>query len=139
GERQRALEQFKDGKTSVLVASDVAARGLDVDEISHVIKYELPTDAETYVHRIGRTGRAGAKGRAVSFCGLEERVHLDSIERFIQKDLNEIEEHPYASPVPRKMNKSSNVTAGANRGRAGAGRKSPWRKIGRRRPTRRRR
>ncbi|HEX8961499.1 MAG TPA: DEAD/DEAH box helicase, partial [Rhodocyclaceae bacterium] len=72
-QRTEALEGFKSGKTRVLVATDVAARGLDIDDLPHVINYELPHVAEDYVHRIGRTGRAGAVGRAISFCGLEER------------------------------------------------------------------
>ena len=87
GARERALEAFKRGTTRVLVATDVAARGIDVDGISHVINYDLPNVAESYVHRIGRTGRAGAVGRAISFCGLEERGLLNDIERFIKKRL----------------------------------------------------
>jgi len=81
--RQRALANFKTGKTRVLVASDIAARGLDVDDISHVINYDLPNVAETYVHRIGRTGRAGARGQAISFCSKEQRDDLREIERLL--------------------------------------------------------
>lgn len=79
--RQRALSNFKRNRTQVLVATDVAARGIDVDDISHVINYDLPHEPDTYVHRIGRTGRAGASGVAVSFCDHYERKHLRAIER----------------------------------------------------------
>ena len=81
--RTRALANFKAGKTRVLVASDIAARGLDVDDISHVINYDLPNVAETYVHRIGRTGRAGSCGQAISFCSEEQRDDLHEIERLL--------------------------------------------------------
>ena len=83
--RLRALANFKAGKTRVLVASDIAARGLDVDNISHVFNYDLPNVAETYVNRIGRTGRAGARGQAISFCSEEQRDDLREIERLLGK------------------------------------------------------
>ena len=83
--RQRALTNFKSNSPPVLVATDVAARGLDIDEISHVVNYDLPNVPETYVHRIGRTGRAGATGLAVSFCSPEELEHLRDIERLLRK------------------------------------------------------
>jgi ATP-dependent RNA helicase RhlE len=85
--RERALEAFRQGTTRVLVATDIAARGIDVDGISLVVNFDLPTVPESYVHRIGRTGRAGAVGRAVSFCDHEERPLLRDIERFIRKSL----------------------------------------------------
>jgi ATP-dependent RNA helicase RhlE len=85
--RQRALGNFRSNKTSVLVATDIAARGLDIAEISHVINYDLPNVPETYVHRIGRTARAGASGIAVSFCDHDERPHLKAIERLIRKPI----------------------------------------------------
>jgi ATP-dependent RNA helicase RhlE len=81
--RQRALAEFRSGHIEVLVATDIAARGIDVDGISHVLNFDLPREAETYVHRIGRTGRAGAKGVAVSLCDEEERQYLQAIERLI--------------------------------------------------------
>ena len=81
--RLRTLANFRCGKTRVLVASDIAARGLDVDDISHVFNYDLPNVAETYVHRIGRTGRAGARGQAISFCSEEQRADLHEIERLL--------------------------------------------------------
>lgn len=79
--RQRALNDFRLGKTRVLIATDIAARGIDIDDITHVINYELPNVPESYVHRIGRTARAGAKGKALAFCDREERVFLRDIER----------------------------------------------------------
>jgi ATP-dependent RNA helicase RhlE len=81
--RERALEGFRAGSIRVLVATDIAARGIDVDGVSHVVNFELPHVPETYVHRIGRTGRAGATGRAIAFCDLEERALLRDIERLI--------------------------------------------------------
>ncbi len=87
GERTRALENFKRGRTRVLVASDIAARGLDVDSISHVINYDMPAEAETYVHRIGRTGRAGARGQAITFCTGEQRDALRVIEKMLGRPI----------------------------------------------------
>jgi ATP-dependent RNA helicase RhlE len=85
--RQRALARFAAGEARVLVATDIAARGIDVDQVSHVINYELPDEAETYVHRIGRTARAGADGVAVSFCAADERSTLRAIEKLTGKPL----------------------------------------------------
>ncbi|MFN0135945.1 MAG: DEAD/DEAH box helicase [Phycisphaerae bacterium] len=90
-DRNRALAAFRSENAPVLVATDVAARGLHVEEITHVINYELPHDAETYVHRIGRTGRAGASGVAISFCCHSEKRHLQSIERLIKAALRKAE------------------------------------------------
>ena len=87
GARQRALSEFKDGRTGVLVATDIAARGIDVDHVSHVVNFELPDVAESYVHRIGRTARAGAEGLAISFCDNEERHLLRQIERLTRQTL----------------------------------------------------
>ncbi len=104
--RQRALESFKKGKAQVLVATDIVARGIDVDEISHVVNYDLPTDTESYVHRIGRTGRAGADGMAVSFVAVDERGALSDIERLIQMNIPVAEGHMYQSDqgVPEPTN-----------------------------------
>ncbi|HOA74669.1 MAG TPA: DEAD/DEAH box helicase [Phycisphaerae bacterium] len=88
--RVRAITQFKSDRPPVLVATDIAARGLDIDEISHVINYDLPNVPETYVHRIGRTGRAGASGRAMSFCDSSERPFLRDIERLIARTIHVI-------------------------------------------------
>ncbi|MDE3212927.1 MAG: DEAD/DEAH box helicase [Bacteroidota bacterium] len=95
--RQKALNNFKDGKIRVLVATDIAARGIDVDSLSHVINFELPNIPETYVHRIGRTGRAGASGIALSFCDMEERSYLRDIHKLIKQTIPVVEDHPYAS------------------------------------------
>lgn len=94
--RQLALNNFKAKKTRVLVATDIAARGIDVDELSHVINYDLPNIPETYVHRIGRTGRAGMGGVALSFCDIEEKPFLKDIQKLISKSIPVVEDHPYA-------------------------------------------
>jgi len=96
--RERALANFKSGKTRVLVATDIAARGLDVDDVTHVINYDLPNEPESYVHRIGRTARAGASGIAYSFCDAEEREYLRDIEKLIRLRVPVVTEHPYAMP-----------------------------------------
>ncbi|MCK4807871.1 MAG: DEAD/DEAH box helicase, partial [Candidatus Aegiribacteria sp.] len=93
--RTRVLDDFKRGRFQVLVATDVAARGLDVDNITHVINYDLPMESETYVHRIGRTARAGANGSAISFCCAEDRAYLREIERLLGKPVPTEMEHPY--------------------------------------------
>ncbi len=93
--RQRALTNFKDQTTRVLVATDIAARGIDVDDLQYVINFEMPNISETYVHRIGRTGRAGAKGTAFSFCDAEEKEYLKDIEKLISKKIPVIDEHAY--------------------------------------------
>ena len=93
--RQRALTNFKEQTTRVLVATDIAARGIDVDELAYVVNYEIPNIPETYVHRIGRTGRAGASGTAISFCDFEEKAYLKDIEKLIKKSIPVIEEHPF--------------------------------------------
>jgi ATP-dependent RNA helicase RhlE len=89
--RQNALNGFKQQKIRVLVATDIAARGIDIDDLSLVVNYDLPNIPETYVHRIGRTGRAGANGQAISFCNQEERAYLKDIQKLIGKTL---EQHP---------------------------------------------
>jgi ATP-dependent RNA helicase RhlE len=93
--RQRALSSFKAQTTRVLVATDIAARGIDVDDLEYVINYEIPNISETYVHRIGRTGRAGANGTAISFCDAEEKVYLRDIEKLITKKITVVEDHPF--------------------------------------------
>jgi ATP-dependent RNA helicase RhlE len=94
--RQRALKGFKNRSIRVLVATDIASRGIDVDKLSHVINYELPEVAETYIHRIGRTGRAGESGTALSFCTSEEKSYLKDINRLLKKNID-IAQHPYQS------------------------------------------
>lgn len=93
--RQNALKNFKSQETRVLVATDIAARGIDVDDLAHVINYEIPNIPETYVHRIGRTGRAGAKGTAFSFCDVEEKPYLKDIHKLIAKNIPVVKDHPY--------------------------------------------
>ena len=93
--RQRALANFKAQTTRVLVATDIAARGIDIDEMEYVINYEISNIPETYVHRIGRTGRAGAKGTAFSFCDAEEKAYVKDIEKLILKKIPIINDHPY--------------------------------------------
>jgi ATP-dependent RNA helicase RhlE len=93
--RQNALSNFKNGNLKVLVATDIAARGIDIDELTHVINFELPNVPETYVHRIGRTGRAGNTGIALSFCDHEERTELKDIQKLIGKNIPIVDSHPY--------------------------------------------
>ena len=93
--RQNALNNFKLRKTRILVATDIAARGIDLEELSHVINYEIPNIAETYVHRIGRTGRAGASGIAISFCDAEEKAYLRDIQKLTGKVIPVINDHPF--------------------------------------------
>ena len=95
GARTRALADFKSGKVKALVATDIAARGIDVDSISHVINYDMPVEPETYVHRIGRTARAGADGDAISFCSAAERSYLNEIQKLIRIDIPVDLEHAF--------------------------------------------
>jgi ATP-dependent RNA helicase RhlE len=106
-QRERALADFKSPRPPVLIATDIAARGIDVDNVSHVVNYELPHEPETYVHRIGRTGRAGMTGKAVSLCDHEERPRLQAIERLLRKSIpvrNDLPELPHveAASEPRE-------------------------------------
>jgi ATP-dependent RNA helicase RhlE len=98
--RERALAGFKAGRTRVLVATDIAARGIDIDDVTHVINFDIPEVPETYVHRIGRTARAGAAGMALSFCDADERVDLFAIEKLTRQQIPVVEGHPYESRVP---------------------------------------
>ncbi len=99
--RQRALTSFKQGQIRVLVATDIAARGVDIDGVTHVINFELPNEPESYVHRIGRTARAGASGVALSFCDPEERAHLRAIERLTRVPVKVVDNHPFAGASRR--------------------------------------
>ena len=103
--RQRALDNFKSGQVRVLVATDIAARGVDVDDISHVINFELPNEPESYVHRIGRTARAGTEGIAISFCDPSERGYLRDIERLVKRQIAVItHDLPAGSLAPANAN-----------------------------------
>ena len=113
--RQSALKNFKAQTTRVLVATDIAARGIDVDELEYVINFELSNIAETYVHRIGRTGRAGAKGTAISFCDIEEKEYLRDIEKLIGKKVPIIEDHLYPMKV-FKVEKAAKTPQGRSGG-----------------------
>jgi len=123
--RQRALLNFKTRQTRILVATDIAARGIDIDELTHVINFELPNVPETYVHRIGRTGRAGANGIALSFCDEEEREYLRDIQKLIAKPIPVVEDHPHvmsgsfsgAPVMAAGSGHSSGNSAGRNAGR----------------------
>ncbi len=124
--RQRALSNFKDRTTRVLVATDIAARGIDVDDLTHVINFELPNIPETYVHRIGRTGRAGASGIAYSFCDHEEKEYLKDIHKLIAKTIPVNEVHPYPmkqlTDVERLREEMKSKPAGQQQGnRSGGG------------------
>lgn len=130
--RQRALTNFKNRTTRVLIATDIAARGIDIDELTHVINYELPNVPETYVHRIGRTGRAGANGIAFSFCDAEELEFLKDIHKLIAKQIPVDEEHPYPlSPaaMAAKINEAPKK-GGSGGGQRGGGRGGNSRKSG---------
>ena len=100
GNRTKTMDAFRAGETPVLVATDLAARGIDVDDISHVFNFDMPTEPETYVHRIGRTARAGASGSAVSFCDTEEKRLLKQVERLLGTAIPVVKQHPYAGVKP---------------------------------------
>lgn len=114
--RQRALENFKAKTTRVLVATDIAARGIDVDDLAYVINFEMPNIPETYVHRIGRTGRAGANGTAFSFCETEEIPYLKDIQKLIGKKIPVIEKHDYPMSTPPVVELSKPLQNQQNRG-----------------------
>ena len=116
--RQRALTNFKNRTTRVLIATDIAARGIDIDDLTHVINYELPNIPETYVHRIGRTGRAGASGIAMSFCDAEEIEFLRDIHKLIAKQIPVNEEHPYPMSPQNIIATAAKPSGGGGRGGA---------------------
>ena len=130
--RQRALKRFRDGKARVLVATDIAARGIDVDDVSHVINFELPNEPESYVHRIGRTARAGADGIALSLCDRSERGYLKDIERLIGLRLAVVGDAPsedaaedHAKPRPARQNQRRGPAPARRRKRSGNRRRAP--------------
>ena len=145
GARQRALQGFRSGAVRVLVATDIAARGIDVDRISHVINYELPNEPGNYVHRIGRTARAGATGVAISFCDGTERLYLRDIEQLINEKLTVIGDAPVGEPVkapskarknyvgtgqkPKRTRKRSGRGVGHRKGQANQNRRSVRPKV----------
>lgn len=125
--RQYALNNFKTRRSRVLVATDIAARGIDIDELTHVINFDLPNVPETYVHRIGRTGRAGADGTAFSFCDYEEKIYLKDIEKLIRKPIPVVKEHPFDVPLmyaaPQAAPSSPAVHSHLNMRRGGGSRR----------------
>ena len=110
-QRMKTLDGFRDGSLRLLVASDVAARGLDIPSVSHVFNFDVPSHAEDYVHRIGRTGRAGREGKAITICAGRDEKALDAIEKLIQKDIprldNPIKDEPKPAEKPERKSKSS--------------------------------
>lgn len=123
--RQRALESFKKGNIRVLIATDIAARGIDIDNISHVINFEVPNIAESYVHRIGRTARAGTEGIAISFCDIEEKSFIRDIERLIGQPIPVDRSQPYHSAGVETAAMMSKGKAKAQIERGGGGRRGP--------------
>lgn len=134
-QRQKALNDFKDGKLKVLIATDIAARGIDVEDLALVINYDLPNIPETYVHRIGRTGRAAASGIALSFCNIEEKAYLKDIQKLISQTIPVIDNHPFpddgtevfekAKPQQRRNHTprgNSGGNSGSNKGNGKANR-----------------
>ena len=138
--RQKALKNFKDKTTRVLVATDIAARGIDIDDLALVINFEIPNIAETYVHRIGRTGRAGASGKAISFCDFEEKAYLKDIQKLIDQQVPVIEEHDYPmeffeipekKPQQRRPSRNRNGSSNSNNKKSSGGNSSKRNNVGR--------
>ena len=115
-QRQKALNAFKDGKLKVLIATDIAARGIDVEELELVVNYDLPNVSETYVHRIGRTGRAKASGTALSFCDRDERAYLKDIQKLINQKIPVIEDHPFINDTNEGSPRNPRPKQNSNRG-----------------------
>jgi ATP-dependent RNA helicase RhlE len=134
GARQRALEDFRKGSARVLVATDIAARGIDVTGVSHVINFELPNEAESYVHRIGRTARAGAEGTAISFCDITEAAYLHDIEALIRMSITVASGERPTGPVARPPQSGNRGRQGQGPGRGQQNRGKPRRN---RKPSRR--
>ncbi len=122
--RQSALSNFKNRKTRVLVATDIAARGIDIDELTHVLNFELPNIPETYVHRIGRTGRAGASGIAISFCDWSEKIFLNDIQKLIKKSIPVVKGHQFDSPLMHNAPEQTDKKPAANFPSVSRGRRS---------------
>ena len=136
GARQRVLGKFKSGEIKILVATDIAARGIDVSQLAYVINYDLPNVAETYVHRIGRTGRADASGIAISFCNAEERAFLRDIEKLIKQKIPVVDDQPFVDDSKEEEAPSSAPVRKARRSsHPGRGRKRAGSRRGRRKKT----
>jgi ATP-dependent RNA helicase RhlE len=134
GAREKALGRFREGSLQVLVATDVASRGIDVSDISHVINLDLPNESEVYVHRIGRTGRAGQGGIAIAFCDENEGEYLRGIEKIIRQEIPVDEDHPFHSEKAKSRKGEKAPKKQQNRGRRGGGKRQ---NHGRRRRNRR--
>jgi ATP-dependent RNA helicase RhlE len=142
--RVRAMDNFRSGRARLLVATDIAARGIDVDGITHVVNFELPNEPESYVHRIGRTARAGAEGIAISFCSPDERAYLRDIEKLVKRKLTIVGEEPaivahdkapqpvrdYAKKTPFHKRKRNNGKQGGGSKSGGGGNHSHHRNNG---------
>jgi len=120
-QRERSLAAFRSGKAHVLIATDIASRGIDVDGVSHVFNYDLSNDPESYVHRIGRTARAGASGLAISFCDGEERAYLRDIQKLIRMDIPVADDHPQHIPAGSSVAPSKPKANGRGFGGGGGG------------------
>jgi ATP-dependent RNA helicase RhlE len=121
--RERSLQGFKDGKLQILVATDIAARGIDIDELGLVVNFDLPNIPETYIHRIGRTGRAGATGKAISFCDYEEKIYLRDIQKLIGQTVPVVSDHPFHVKLMEPMSVALASTTGSYGRSAGGGRR----------------
>lgn len=121
--RERSLQGFKDGKLQILVATDIAARGIDIDELGLVVNFDLPNIPETYIHRIGRTGRAGATGKAISFCDYEEKIYLRDIQKLIGQTVPVVSDHPFHVKLMEPMSVALASTTGSSGRSAGGGRR----------------
>ena len=130
GARTEALHNFKSGRTKVLVATDIAARGIDIDDISHVINFELPNEPESYVHRIGRTARAGAEGTAYSFCAADERDFLRDIEILIRLKIDVMPHQHHSDHAQNASGAAARPPPKNQRGRGGGGGRHPSRNQG---------
>lgn len=115
--RQTALNKFKNGDVNILIATDVASRGIDIDELDVVINFDLPNIPETYVHRIGRTGRAGNTGTSYSLCAADEKAYVKSIQKLIQKSIQVVEDHPY--PLDPKATPQIHKKKGGSKHKSG--------------------
>ncbi len=120
GVRNKAIEDFKSKKASILIATDVAARGIDITNVDAIINFDIPNVPETYVHRIGRTGRAGKSGIAFSFCSPDENNYIKDIETLIEKPIKVIDEHPYPINKPKHTKKQSNTVSKHKKSRKSA-------------------
>ncbi|ARV05392.1 RNA helicase [Polaribacter sp. SA4-10] len=115
--RNKAIEQFKDKKATILIATDVAARGIDINNVDAIINFDISNVPETYIHRIGRTGRAGKSGIAFSFCSPDENAYIKMIEALLQRPIKVIEEHPYPVSKPKHKKKQPNTVSPNKKGR----------------------